>query len=508
MTRGFPARVPSLGVSSMLADQLMLKQNHLLPLECLSRNICCQHLLVPLKEIAASLPRLVTFNRTGLKVRIHRVESTTERGELPRTIRKWLNFRCTKRLVSLTGLFWEKERDFSLINCHCMWKKHRNLQSVEGRPKSPPKKTKFASIDRCTTPSLPARNSGMLEDKFREHMNMPKLDLKEDEPAYRNKVLCRNIGVISDTRRLTSETEEGSMRDRFLYSSSGVYGTQRGRTPVGVSFPFAPLQSNGLGIPPNNYIEPTNVSIYPYGEGYYASSLHPDGYAKAKGAGTSDTKVSLMESGHQEPSGQHLLGTSTIGFADVITRNEFGVWEIFLPNNPNGSLRITHAPGQIPHKGIYYDPPEEKRFGTALWCKTTHQAQQDKSKSRQSDPNSSNQKPENGIQEILRSKDIDAFTALVSFTTVQATRSCTRILGKTQKKFPLAGQSKYRDSSLPTGPGSKGEGLDGRKTPTSTGPIAKATKTGLAGREKESKAETDTATSGDYLRPATGLELA
>lgn len=39
MTGGFPA---SLGVSSMLADQLMLKQNHLLPLECLSRNICCQ----------------------------------------------------------------------------------------------------------------------------------------------------------------------------------------------------------------------------------------------------------------------------------------------------------------------------------------------------------------------------------------------------------------------------------------------------------------------------------
>ena len=49
--------------------------------------------------------------------------------------------------------------------------------------------------------------------------------------------------------------------------------------------------------------------------------------------------------------------------------------------------------------------------------------------------------------------------------------------------------------------------MDGRKTPTSTGPIAKATKTGLAGREKESKAETDTATSGDSLRPATGLEL-
>lgn len=42
MTRGFPAGVPSLGVSSMLADQLMLKQNHLLLLECLYRNICCQ----------------------------------------------------------------------------------------------------------------------------------------------------------------------------------------------------------------------------------------------------------------------------------------------------------------------------------------------------------------------------------------------------------------------------------------------------------------------------------
>lgn len=72
------------------------------------------------------------------------------RGELPRTIRKSLNFRCTNRLVSLTGLFWEKEIDFSLINCHCMWKKHRNLQSVEGRPKSPPKCPKFASIGRSS----------------------------------------------------------------------------------------------------------------------------------------------------------------------------------------------------------------------------------------------------------------------------------------------------------------------------------------------------------------------
>jgi 1,4-alpha-glucan branching enzyme len=64
-----------------------------------------------------------------------------------------------------------------------------------------------------------------------------------------------------------------------------------------------------------------------------------------------------------------------------------------LPNNPKGSLRITHvsrvkirkdtpsppsgikdsipawikfslqAPGEIPHNGIYYDPPEEKRLG-------------------------------------------------------------------------------------------------------------------------------------------------
>uniref|UniRef100_A0A803MQJ5 1,4-alpha-glucan branching enzyme n=1 Tax=Chenopodium quinoa TaxID=63459 RepID=A0A803MQJ5_CHEQI len=73
--------------------------------------------------------------------------------------------------------------------------------------------------------------------------------------------------------------------------------------------------------------------------------------------------------------------------ADVMTRNEFGVWEIFLPNNADGSSAIPHgsrvkihmdtpsgikdsipawikfsvqAPGEIPYNGIYYDPPEEE----------------------------------------------------------------------------------------------------------------------------------------------------
>nr|KYP71087.1 hypothetical protein KK1_010330 [Cajanus cajan] len=74
--------------------------------------------------------------------------------------------------------------------------------------------------------------------------------------------------------------------------------------------------------------------------------------------------------------------------ADVMTKNEFGVWEIFLPNNVDGSPPIPHgsrvkirmdtpsgikdsipawikfsvqAPGEIPYSGIYYDPPEEVR---------------------------------------------------------------------------------------------------------------------------------------------------
>ncbi|XP_021716832.1 1,4-alpha-glucan-branching enzyme 2-2, chloroplastic/amyloplastic-like [Chenopodium quinoa] len=75
--------------------------------------------------------------------------------------------------------------------------------------------------------------------------------------------------------------------------------------------------------------------------------------------------------------------------ADVMTRNEFGVWEIFLPNNADGSSAIPHgsrvkihmdtpsgikdsipawikfsvqAPGEIPYNGIYYDPPEEEKY--------------------------------------------------------------------------------------------------------------------------------------------------
>nr|QYS25850.1 starch branching enzyme [Fritillaria thunbergii] len=75
--------------------------------------------------------------------------------------------------------------------------------------------------------------------------------------------------------------------------------------------------------------------------------------------------------------------------ADVMSRNEFGVWEIFLPNNADESPAIPHgsrvkirmdtpsgikdsipawikfsvqAPGEIPYNGIYYDPPEEEKY--------------------------------------------------------------------------------------------------------------------------------------------------
>ncbi|KAJ3675082.1 hypothetical protein LUZ60_004124 [Juncus effusus] len=75
--------------------------------------------------------------------------------------------------------------------------------------------------------------------------------------------------------------------------------------------------------------------------------------------------------------------------ADFMTRNEFGVWEIFLPNNADGSPAIKHgsrvkirmdtpsgvkdsipawikysvqAPGEIPYTAIYYDPPEEEKY--------------------------------------------------------------------------------------------------------------------------------------------------
>ncbi|XP_047339190.1 1,4-alpha-glucan-branching enzyme 2-2, chloroplastic/amyloplastic-like [Impatiens glandulifera] len=75
--------------------------------------------------------------------------------------------------------------------------------------------------------------------------------------------------------------------------------------------------------------------------------------------------------------------------ADVMAQNEVGVWEIFLPNNADGSPAIPHgsrvkirmdtpsgvkdsipawikfsiqAPGEIPYNGIYYDPPEEEKY--------------------------------------------------------------------------------------------------------------------------------------------------
>ncbi|KAJ0087820.1 hypothetical protein Patl1_32398 [Pistacia atlantica] len=75
--------------------------------------------------------------------------------------------------------------------------------------------------------------------------------------------------------------------------------------------------------------------------------------------------------------------------ADIMTRNEFGIWEIFLPNNADGSPSIPHgsrvkirmetpsgikdsipawinfsvqAPGEIPYNGIYYDPPAEEKY--------------------------------------------------------------------------------------------------------------------------------------------------
>jgi len=75
--------------------------------------------------------------------------------------------------------------------------------------------------------------------------------------------------------------------------------------------------------------------------------------------------------------------------ADAMARNEYGVWEIFLPNNADGSPAIPHgsrvkirmdtpsgvkdsipawikfsvqAPGEIPYNGIYYDPPEEEKY--------------------------------------------------------------------------------------------------------------------------------------------------
>ncbi|KAG6514530.1 1,4-alpha-glucan-branching enzyme 1, chloroplastic/amyloplastic-like [Zingiber officinale] len=75
--------------------------------------------------------------------------------------------------------------------------------------------------------------------------------------------------------------------------------------------------------------------------------------------------------------------------ANVMTKNEYGVWEVFVPNNADGSPPIPHgsrvkirmdtpsgikdsipawikfsvqAPHEIPYNGIYYDPPEEERY--------------------------------------------------------------------------------------------------------------------------------------------------
>lgn len=75
--------------------------------------------------------------------------------------------------------------------------------------------------------------------------------------------------------------------------------------------------------------------------------------------------------------------------ADEMKKNEFGVWEVFLPNNVDGSPAIPHgsrvkihmdtpsgykdcipawikfavqAPGEIPYNGIYYDPPPEEKY--------------------------------------------------------------------------------------------------------------------------------------------------
>ncbi|KAJ4733665.1 hypothetical protein LUZ62_075174 [Rhynchospora pubera] len=75
--------------------------------------------------------------------------------------------------------------------------------------------------------------------------------------------------------------------------------------------------------------------------------------------------------------------------ADAMTKNEYGVWEIFLPNNADGSPPIPHGsrvkirmdtpsgikdsipawikysvqpPGEIPYSAIYYDPPEDEKY--------------------------------------------------------------------------------------------------------------------------------------------------
>ncbi|OEL19739.1 1,4-alpha-glucan-branching enzyme 2-2, chloroplastic/amyloplastic [Dichanthelium oligosanthes] len=83
---------------------------------------------------------------------------------------------------------------------------------------------------------------------------------------------------------------------------------------------------------------------------------------------------------------EHMIHLLAYTFLQVEPQNEYGVWEIFLPNNADGSPAIPHgsrvkirmdtpsgvkdsipawikfsvqAPGEIPYNGIYYDPPEE-----------------------------------------------------------------------------------------------------------------------------------------------------
>ncbi|KAL9249786.1 1,4-alpha-glucan-branching enzyme 2-1, chloroplastic/amyloplastic-like protein [Drosera capensis] len=70
-----------------------------------------------------------------------------------------------------------------------------------------------------------------------------------------------------------------------------------------------------------------------------------------------------------------LIHATTCSFD--LEQNEFGVWEIFLLNNADGSPAIQYVasgikdsipawikysvqpPGEIPYHGIYYDPPDE-----------------------------------------------------------------------------------------------------------------------------------------------------
>jgi len=83
-------------------------------------------------------------------------------------------------------------------------------------------------------------------------------------------------------------------------------------------------------------------------------------------------------------------GWSTGATGVWMTKNDFGVFEVFMPNNPDGSMAIPHgtrvkihlelegqdpvdkipawikmavqAPDEIPFNGIYYDPPPEEIY--------------------------------------------------------------------------------------------------------------------------------------------------